>query len=129
MNENLETKIQYLGFSDSRSEKSDEYCSENNSFRNLIQKFRNKESGEIYEVVFTEYGLQCNCHEWSSRKCCRHVVYIFDRLSVRDKHGRVVGIARMVKAKPQNEETSFTDSGSSPETEKWLAENLEIIEL
>jgi len=129
MSENLETRVQYLGFGDSESEESDEYCSVNSPFRNLIQKFRNKETGEIYEAVFTEHGLQCNCQEWNSRKCCKHVVYVFDRLSMRDENGRIINIASKVAANSQNKESLFRDFRNSPEKEKWLAEHLEVIEL
>jgi len=130
MKERLESMVQHLGFGGIEIEERDEQHQENGSFRNLIQRFRNKGGREIYEAVFTEYGLQCSCKDWNSRKCCRHVVYVFDRLSVRDKHGRIIGIARIVAGKPKDKEAVTMVFGkNSPEEKKWLAEHLEIIEL
>ena len=129
MKESLESMVQYLGFGDSENEECNENYPANGSFRNIIQKFRDKPTGNVYEAVFTEYGLQCNCHEWHSRKCCKHIVYVFDRLSVRDEHGRIVGIAQKVTGKPENEELRITDFGSNrDETEEWLSQNLAVIE-
>lgn len=130
----LEEMVQHLGFSGMEIEEldnlHDERHSENGSSRNLIQRFRNKGFRWIYEAVFTEYGLQCSCKEWQSRKCCRHIVYVFDRLSVRDEHGRITGISRVVNGKPHDREAIVRVFGKdSPEAEKWLSEHLEIIEL
>jgi hypothetical protein len=92
-NESLESKVEYPGIRDVEFYEPDS----DTAFRHLIQRFRDKGSEEIHEVVFTEYGLQCNCHEWNSRRCCRHVVHVFDRLSVRDEHGRIIGIQRFAE--------------------------------
>ena len=60
--DDLEGKTQTLGIGGIR-----EFMAEatDNSFRSLIQKFRNKHRNEIYEVALTEHGLKCNCNEWN----------------------------------------------------------------
>lgn len=126
MKESLESMVQHLGFS--YDEEPDEQ-SQNGSFRHLIQRFRDKGGRMIYEAVFTEHGLQCSCHEWQSRKCCRHVVYVFDRLSVRDEYGRIIGISQKVTSRPREKVRVMDFRNTNPETERWLSQNLEIIEI
>jgi len=101
-----------------------------NSFRTLVQKFKDKDTGKIYEAAMTEHGLKCDCEEWNSRRCCKHIVYVFDKLSVRDEHGRIVGIACKVTEMPTYEEAKEMDFGSNEaETEEWQIQHIAEIEL
>jgi len=125
--DDLEGKTQTLGIGGIR-----EFMAEatDNSFRSLIQKFRNKHRNEIYEVALTEHGLKCNCNEWNSRRCCRHIVYVFDKLSIRDEHGRIVGISCKVTETPTYEDAKVMNFGrNDAETDKWQSEHIAVIEL
>ncbi len=78
----------------------------------------------------TENGMKCDCEEWNSRRCCKHIVYVFDRLSIRNEHGVVIGIRCKVNEEPSEDMAQIMNFGSgNSEAEKWQAEHIAVIEL
>ena len=100
------------------------------SFRTLIQKFKDKYTEETSEAIMTEHGLKCNCKEWHQRKCCKHTIYVFDKLSIRDEHGRVIGIySKTVNTEASRRALAVDFGRNTEEVEKWALQDIAVLEI
>jgi len=96
----------------------------------VIQKFRSKRTGKIYEVILTERGLSCNCKGWIYHRFCKHIEYVLRNLALKDEKGRITCFVSELSRIPSYEEAKRMEFGrNKTETKKWLNENMKVIEI